>query len=159
MSPSTVPQDKQVLPLWQEIDNAFAPLSDPVDAASNVLEAFGELTGDPNAQAAIIGPKLRETYEAVYERVLALARGHEVQTAGETLADMLQHFDELFGGLVELANASITIEQFSAPMTVAHGRPMKREVAWFVHELKNELVKVSEAAYARESAMEVRHAS
>ena len=73
---ATVPRDKQVLPLKQEVDGEFAPLSDAVDAASNVLEAFGEVTGDPNAQAAIIGPQLRERYEEVYERVLALVRDH-----------------------------------------------------------------------------------
>lgn len=76
---ATVPQDQQVRPLWKEVDAAFGSLGDEVDAASNVLEAFGEVRGDPNAQAAIIGPKLRETYKEVYERVLALCSGHDTQ--------------------------------------------------------------------------------
>ena len=50
MSSSTVPQDQQVTPLWREVDAAFAPIGDAVDAASNVLEEFGELAG------AIVGP-------------------------------------------------------------------------------------------------------
>ena len=98
MSASTVPRDQQVTPLRLEVDIAFGPLSDAVDAASNVLEAFGELAGDPNAQAAIIGPKLRETYKEVNERVLALVRGHEVQTAAESPGEG----DMMEGVLVEL---------------------------------------------------------
>lgn len=43
--------------LWQEVDIAFAPLSDAVDAASNVLEEFGELAGDPERSGCHHRPK------------------------------------------------------------------------------------------------------
>jgi hypothetical protein len=76
---ATVPQDQQPTPLWQEVDLAFGPLSDAVDAASNVLKDFGEAAEDPAPQAAITGPKLREIRKEVYDRVLALC-GHKTQT-------------------------------------------------------------------------------
>ena len=74
MSSPTVPQDR---PLWQEVDLAFCPLSDAVEAAANVLEVFGEGAEDPGPQAAIIGPKLREIRKEVYDRVVALC-GHKM---------------------------------------------------------------------------------
>ena len=83
MSSSTIPQDPEALSLWHQVDIAFCPLTDAVEAASNVLEVFGEGAGDPNAQAAIIGPKLREVRKEVYEQVLALC-GHETQTPTST---------------------------------------------------------------------------
>ncbi len=153
---ATVPQDQQVLSLWQEVDIAFGPLSDAVDAASNVLEAFGEVTGDPNAQAAIIGPKLREVWKEVYERVLALVRGHGVQTAAESPGDFVEHFRELFRALVELARASM---EMAGAVGSAKGQPMKVEVAWCVLTLEDELEKALQRVCDWEEAMEVRRAS
>ncbi len=156
MSPSTVPQDQQVSHLREEVDGEFAPLSDAVDAASNVLEAFGASTGDPNAQAAIIGPRLRETYNEVYERVLALVRGPAMETAADFPSDMVHHFSELFRPLVELARASM---EMAGAVGSAKGQPMKVEVAWCVLTLEDELEKALQRVCDWEEAMEVHHAS
>ena len=154
MSSSTVPRDQQVSHLREEVDGEFAPLSDAVDAASNVLEAFGASTGDPNAQAAIIGPKLRETYDDVYEQVLALC-GHEVHAATDSPGEMLEHFSELFGALVELARASMEMDD----RVPRDALPMKGDVACYVHTLERELTKVCRRVSDWEEAMEVHHAS
>ncbi len=84
---ATIPQDQQPTPLWQEVDLAFCPLSDAVEAAANVLEDFGEAAEDPAPQAAIIGPKLREIRKEVYDQVLALC-GHRAQPATRDVKPM-----------------------------------------------------------------------
>lgn len=101
MSSSTTPRDQQVTPLWQEVDDAFCPLSDAVEAASNVLEAFGEGAEDPSPQAAIIGPKLREIRKDVYDRVLALC-GHGAQTPTDSHPERTDNLSEMDYALCDL---------------------------------------------------------
>lgn len=108
-----------------------------------------------NAQAAIIGPKLREVRKEVYERVLSLC-GHGMQTAAESPGDWLEHFRELFRALVELAKASM---EMAGSAGFAKGQPMQVEVAWCVLTLEGELETALQRVCDWEQAMEVRHAS